>query len=114
MQDAPGGLQINRGADTWEDIKVPSGDLVMNLGDLMAQWTNDRWVSTLHRVVNPSPDAHGSTRRQSIAFFHQPNYDAEVVPLPSCVTADRPARYTRTTSGEHLFMKMMKAGVVSS
>jgi isopenicillin N synthase-like dioxygenase len=114
MQDAPGGLQVHRGSDTWEDVKVDSGALVTNIGDLMAQWTNDVWISTLHRVVNPPPDAIGSTRRQSLAFFHQPNYDAEVIPLPSCVTADRPARYARTTSGEHLFMKMAKANVVTS
>ncbi|MGE0788644.1 MAG: isopenicillin N synthase family dioxygenase, partial [Sandaracinaceae bacterium] len=114
MQDAPGGLQVHRGGDTWEDVNVPSGMLVMNLGDLMAQWTNDVWISTLHRVVNPPRDAVGSTRRQSLAFFHQPNYDAEVITLPSCVTADRPARYERTTSGDHLFMKMAKANVMTS
>lgn len=113
MQDAPGGLQVSRGDDIWEDVKVPSGALVTNIGDLMAQWTNDVWKSTLHRVVNPPPDVVGSTRRQSLAFFHQPNYDAEVVPLQSCVTPDRPARYARTTSGEHLFMKMSKANVIS-
>ena len=50
------------------------GAFIINIGDLMALWTNDRWVSTLHRVVNPPPDAKGSTRRQSFAFFHQPNW----------------------------------------
>jgi isopenicillin N synthase-like dioxygenase len=114
MQDAPGGLQVNRGGDAWEDVKVPSSALVTNIGDLMAQWTNDVWRSTLHRVVNPPPDATGSTRRQSLAFFHQPNYDAEVLPLPSCVSADRPARYERTTSGEHLYMKISKSKALNS
>jgi isopenicillin N synthase-like dioxygenase len=113
MQDAPGGLQVNRGGDLWEDVKVSSGALVTNIGDLMAQWTNDAWTSTLHRVVNPPEDAAGSTRRQSIAFFHQPNHDAEVIPLPSCVSADRPARYERTTSGEHLYMKISKSKAIN-
>jgi isopenicillin N synthase-like dioxygenase len=55
---------------------VVPGAFIVNIGDLMARWTNDRWVSTVHRVVNPPSDTGGSTRRQSIAFFHQPNWDA--------------------------------------
>ena len=45
---------------------------IINIGDLMARWTNDRWVSTVHRVVNPSPEDGGKSRRQSLAFFHRP------------------------------------------
>jgi isopenicillin N synthase-like dioxygenase len=109
MDDAPGGLEVHRGGGVWEPVSAPSGAFVCNIGDLMAQWTNDLWLSTLHRVANPPRDSAGATRRQSLAFFHQPNYDAEVLPLPSCVSPDRPAKYGRTTSGEHLFMKMTKA-----
>lgn len=109
MEDAPGGLEVHRGDGVWEPVSAPSGAFVCNIGDLMAQWTNDLWLSTLHRVVNPPRDSAGRARRQSLAFFHQPNYDAEVLPLPSCVSPARPAKYGRTTSGEHLFMKMTKA-----
>ena len=49
------------------------GAFVVNLGDLMAAWTNDRWRSTLHRVVVPDDD---TGVRISIAFFHQPDFDA--------------------------------------
>lgn len=80
----------------------------------MAQWTNDAWISTLHRVANPPEEAASGTRRQSLVFFHQPNYDAEIVPLESCCSPDRPPRYKRTTSGEHLFMKMSKAKTVNA
>lgn len=111
MEDAPGGLEVDRGG-VWEEVHVPSGSFVLNIGDLMARWTNDAWRSTFHRVANPPPDAKGSTRRQSLVFFHNPNYDAEVLPLPSCCGPDRPARYGRTTTGEHLYMKMSKAGNV--
>jgi isopenicillin N synthase-like dioxygenase len=114
MEDAPGGLQVHRGGDVWDDIHAPSGSFVLNIGDLMAQWTNDAWISTLHRVSNPPEDTTGSTRRQSLVFFHQPNYDAEIVPLESCCKPDRPPRYERTTSGNHLFMKMTKAKTVNA
>ncbi|WP_437942458.1 isopenicillin N synthase family dioxygenase [Sorangium sp. So ce341] len=113
MQDAPGGLEVHRGGDDWEAVSAPSGALVVNIADLMQQWTNDVWRSTLHRVALPPPDARG-TRRQSLAFFHQPNYDAEIAPIPACCAPDRPARYARTTSGEHFLMKLTKAGTVTS
>lgn len=109
MDDAPGGLEVHRGDGVWEPVSVPSGALVMNIADLMAQWTNDTWLSTLHRVGNPPQGGDGRTRRQSLVFFHQPNYDAEVVPLASCCGPERPPKYAPTTSGEHLFMKMTKA-----
>jgi isopenicillin N synthase-like dioxygenase len=63
----------------------------------MARWTNDEWVSTLHRVVNPPPEAGAASRRQSLVFFHNPNYDA---PVESLVPGE--AKYPPTTSGAHL------------
>jgi isopenicillin N synthase-like dioxygenase len=109
MQDAPGGLEVHRDGDVWERVAVSPHAFVANLGDLMAQWTNDTWRSALHRVGNPPREHSGGARRQSLAFFHQPNYDAEVVPLASRCGPDRPPRYAPTTSGEHLYMKLTKA-----
>ena len=57
---------------------------------------------------HPPRDKALSSRRLSMAFFHQPNYDAVIECLPTCVTAERPARYGRTTSGEHVWMKITK------
>jgi isopenicillin N synthase-like dioxygenase len=67
----------------------------------MAQWTNDKWMSTMHRVANPS-DGEWDKSRYSIVFFHQPNYDAVIESL------DRtsPAKYPPVTSGEHLTRKL--------
>ena len=84
------------------------GTFIVNLGDLMAEWTNDRWVSTLHRVINPPRDQALGSRRLSMAFFHQPNYDAVIECLPTCSDAGRPPRYGETTSGEHVWMKINK------
>jgi isopenicillin N synthase-like dioxygenase len=68
----------------------------------MARWTNDQWVSTLHRVVNPPEDLASESRRQSLVFFHNPNYDAVIECIPSCQSRDNPPKYPVTTSGEHL------------
>ena len=84
------------------------GTFIVNLGDLMAQWTNGRWVSTLHRVVNPPTDRRSGSRRASIAFFHQPNHDARIECLPTCRRAGEPPRHAPTTSGAHLLAKTAK------
>jgi isopenicillin N synthase-like dioxygenase len=106
--NAPGGLQVLGKDGAWIDVPTLPGTLVVNLGDLMAEWTNDRWVSTLHRVVNPPRDKALGSRRLSMAFFHQPNYDAVIECLPTCASVDRPPRHSRTTSGEHVWMKITK------
>jgi isopenicillin N synthase-like dioxygenase len=81
--------------------------LVVNLGDLTAQWTNDRWRSTIHRVVPPPPDDDGVARRRSVAFFHDGNHDAVIECLPTCTNADNPPKYGSVTAGEHLMSKLM-------
>ena len=101
-EDKPGGLEIRTADGTWRPVAAKPGSFIVNIGDLMAQWTNDHWVSTLHRVSNPPAERAGDSRRQSLVFFHNPNYDAPVECLPSCRSAERPAKYPPTTSGAYL------------
>jgi len=86
----------------WVEVPSVADCFVVNLGDLMGRWTNDHWVSTLHRVVNPPMEAASVSRRQSLVFFHNPNYDAVIECIPSCHGPDDPPKYPVTTSGEHL------------
>ena len=102
------GLQVFNKAGQWVDVPMVEGALVVNIADLMMQWTNDLWVSTLHRVVNPPPDAASANRRQSLVFFHQPNYDAMVECLPSCLAPGDKPRYAPISSGDHLKSKFLK------
>ena len=106
-EDKPGGLEVFTADGEWRPVPVVPGTFIVNLGDLMAQWTNDRWVSTMHRVVNPPRDNAIGSRRQSLIFFHQPNYDTMIECLPSCLDNGH-AKYSPITSGEHLLMKMQK------
>jgi len=109
VDDAPGGLQVQSRAGSWIDVPSVSNGIVLNIGDLMAGWTNDRWRSGLHRVVNPPRDIHGSTRRLSLAYFVNPNYDAMVECLPTCQDADHPPLYTPIKAGEHRLQKILTA-----
>ena len=98
------GLQIVGPDGNWIDV-IPADDaLVINLGDLTAQWTNDQWRSTVHRVVPPT-DA--PTVRRSAAFFLDGNWDALIECLPTCRSATDPPRYPPVTAGEHLMAKLM-------
>jgi hypothetical protein len=89
------------------DVVPEPGTFVINIADAMQVWTNDRWVSTLHRVVNPPRELADTSRRHSMPFFHQPNYDAIIDTLPSCYGPDRPRRYQPVTFGEHWMSKWM-------
>jgi isopenicillin N synthase-like dioxygenase len=105
-EDKPGGLEVQSSDGAWRPVPIVPGTLILNIGDLMARWTNDRWVSTMHRVVNPPRDVSTGTRRLSLAFFHQPNHDALVECLPSCA-GGKPPLYPPITSGAHLQAKSM-------
>ena len=103
--DGQPGLQILSPEDRWEDVPSVPGSFVVNLGDLMAAWTNDRWVSTQHRVIVPD-DVTGD--RISVAFFHQPAYDALIECIPTCTSPDDPPRHEAVTSGEWIRLMIEK------
>jgi isopenicillin N synthase-like dioxygenase len=106
------GLQVLGGDGVWHDVQPAENALLVNLGDLTGRWTNDRWLSTLHRVKPPVVDGT-IRRRRSAAFFCDGDVDAVVTTLPQCVDADHPDRYGPVTVGEHLAAKLAgsRAGV---
>lgn len=94
-----GGLQVTDDKGNWHDVAAAPGSFVVNLGDAMARWTNDRWRSTMHRVQVPQG------RRQSIAFFHNANWDAKIECLPTCLSAGEQPKYATIAAGPHLMQK---------
>ncbi len=96
--DGVGGLQVMQRNGQWIDITVPDDMLVMNLGDLMAIWTNDRWVSNPHRVVNPP-----AQDRYSIPLFVTPPYHAWIECLPSCSAGG--TKYAPMQAGPYLLSR---------
>jgi isopenicillin N synthase-like dioxygenase len=106
LADDVGGLQVFRDG-TWHDVATPRGAFVCNLGDMLARWTNDRWTSTLHRVVPPSADRAGPARRRSIARFLDCPPDLLVETIPSCVDDEHPAHYAPVNAGAWLRAKVL-------
>jgi isopenicillin N synthase-like dioxygenase len=95
--DSVGGLEVRTRAGEWIAAPVRPDAFVVNIGDCMMRWTNDIYVSTPHRVVNRS-----GRERYSIAFFFDPNPDAEVAAIPGCVPEGAAPLYPPIAAADHL------------
>jgi isopenicillin N synthase-like dioxygenase len=94
-ENVAGGLEVQTRDGTWLAVEAPPNAFVVNLGDMLAEWTSGHWVSTLHRVAVPPAGAVG-TRRQSLVFFHNPREDAYIDVID-------------TTAGDYILAKAAQA-----
>ena len=85
------------GPDGWIEAPPVSGAYVVNLGDMIARWTNDRYRSTLHRVINRS-----GNERYSIPFFYSGTPDHEVRCLSTCLAEGEQPKYPTVRVQDHL------------
>ena len=97
-QDNAGGLEVRNIAGEWLEAKPLPGSFVVNLGDLMARWTNGIYNSNMHRVKN----AVSGRDRYSVPFFYGPKPSARIECLPTCTDADHPPQFASCTASEHL------------
>ena len=94
--DGVAGLQVRRRDGAWIDVPALPGAFVCNIGDCLMRWTNDVYVSTPHRVRRPVAERH------SIAFFLDPNPEALVAAIPSCVPEGEAPRHAPITTQDYL------------
>jgi isopenicillin N synthase-like dioxygenase len=97
VQDDVGGLEVRNVAGDWIEATPIPGTFVINLGDLMARWTNGIYNSNMHRVNNN----RSGRDRYSVVFFYTARPDAVIEPVPGSVTADYPRRFPACTAYEH-------------
>ncbi len=99
--DGVAGLEVQARDGSWVAVDDEPGTFVVNLGDSIAQWTNDRWRSTVHRVT---PVA-GERARMSMAFFHMANWDATIECLPTCLEPGASPAHEPVQAGPWLMRK---------
>jgi isopenicillin N synthase-like dioxygenase len=107
-QDPIGGLELRKRDGEWVGAPFIPGTFVVNLGDMFKVWTNDIYVSNLHRVVNRT-----GRERYSIPTFFNLDYHAPVSCLPTCQSAENPPKYAPIASGDYLvsrFRSVQKLG----
>ncbi len=104
-EDEPGGLQVRTRRGEWIDVETRPDFFIINIGDLLMRWTNDTWLSNLHRVVNPPEGSKPTRGRLSVGYFFQPNYDALIECIPTCTGPGRPALYEPVYSGRYRDVK---------
>ncbi|KAH0541396.1 hypothetical protein FGG08_004160 [Glutinoglossum americanum] len=128
FQDAVGGLEIEvleddgnggrRGSGLFKGVPYVEGGVLVNVGDLMMRWSNDRWMSTVHRVRAPPAASLGNLGsgeedaqvicppRYSIPFFATADSDAVIECLPGSWSLSNPKKYESVTAGEYVRMRM--------
>lgn len=102
-QDDTGGLELHTRQGEWIAAPCVPNSFVINIGDLMAIWTNDRFKSMPHRVMNRS-----NHDRYSIPMFYNPHYDTVAACLPSCQSPGNPPKYEPKVLGDYLVAKFDK------
>jgi isopenicillin N synthase-like dioxygenase len=97
------GLAVRLTSGEWFPPPLIPGTFLVNLGNMMRRFSNDRFLSTPHGVLNDS-----GTDRYSLAYFHSPNPDSVIAPVSSCVGADNPPKYEPTVYRE-LILEFFRA-----
>ncbi|HEX2940642.1 MAG TPA: 2-oxoglutarate and iron-dependent oxygenase domain-containing protein [Rhodopila sp.] len=95
-QSALPGLEVRTAEGDWIRPPAIPGTFVVNTGEMLARYSNDRYTPTPHRVINAN-----NALRHAIPFFYGPALDAVIRCVPTCVGADNPARYEPLLYSDH-------------
>lgn len=81
------GLEVMTPSKEWLKVRYVKDALIVNTGQVLNRLSNDHFIATPHRVVNPP------TKRYALTFFFYPDDDANVGPIPECMAPGEKARY---------------------
>ncbi|KAK6503883.1 hypothetical protein TWF481_008884 [Arthrobotrys musiformis] len=101
QQNGVEALQVLNKAGQWVGATPMEGTFVVNVGDMMARWTNDLYLSTIHRAINRT-----GVRRYSIPFFFGVDYETTIDVLESCISDSRPPKYKPINAGDYIKQRL--------
>ena len=104
-EDEAGGLQVRTRKGEWIDVETRPDFFVINIADQLMRWTNDAWMSNMHRVVNPPASSKPTRGRLSVGYFFQPNYNALIECIPTCTGPGNPPKYAPVIAGKYRDLK---------
>lgn len=110
MGGSADGLQAQTLDGQWIPVSPGEDEIVINIGDMLARLTNNRFRSTQHRVITPNEESW-LTPRYSTPFFLHPRSDMDLTCLDTCVSADNPKQYDDMTAGEFLTERLIELGL---
>ena len=105
------GLQVLNNDGEWIDAIADKDEIIINVGDMLSRYTNNRLKSTIHRVINP-PKEHWTKSRYSIPFFLHPVGSMSLNVLNSCIDGDNPKKYSDITANDFLIQRLKDIGVL--
>ena len=105
------GLQVLNNDGEWIDAIADKDEIIINVGDMLSRYTNNRLKSTIHRVINP-PKEHWTKSRYSIPFFLHPVGSMSLNVLNSCIDDDNPKKYSDITANDFLIQRLKDIGVL--
>lgn len=111
MGASTGGLQVLNKKEQWIDAIPNTNELVINVGDMLERLTNNKFKSTIHRVVNP-PKKSWHEPRYSIPFFMHPRLDMPLNCLDVCITSKQPKAHEDIIAGDFLFERLKAIGLI--
>ncbi|MAU64119.1 MAG: flavonol synthase [Flavobacteriaceae bacterium] len=105
------GLQVKNNKGEWIDAIAAEDEIVINVGDMLSRYTNDKLKSTIHRVVNPPKELWGKSR-YSIPFFLHPIGSMNLNVLENCIDNDNPKKFDDITAHDFLINRLIDIGVM--
>ena len=104
------GLQAQTLSGEWTPVSPKENEIVVNIGDMLARLTNNKFRSTQHRVITPNTESW-MTPRFSAPFFLHPRSNMDLSCLDSCIDSNSPKVYSDITAGAFLTERLIELGL---
>ena len=105
------GLQVLTNKGKWIDAIAEKDEIIINVGDMLSRYTNNKLKSTIHKVINPPKDLWKKSR-YSVPFFLHPIGTMKLDVLESCIDNENPKKFKDINAHDFLIQRLKEIGVL--